>query len=71
MTTNSNLMDRLLNEKEVAELLGISTSTIRRRRLLGQPPKATKIGGAVRYRPADIYEFLNACPTIGGARRGK
>jgi|HubBroStandDraft_5_1064220.scaffolds.fasta_scaffold129024_2 predicted DNA-binding transcriptional regulator AlpA len=71
MTTNSNPLDRLLNEREVAELLGISISTIRRRRLLGQPPRATKIGSAVRYKPADIEAFLNECPTIGDSRRGR
>jgi predicted DNA-binding transcriptional regulator AlpA len=64
-------LNRLLNEKEVAAILGISVATIRRRRLFGQPPKATKIGGAVRYKPADVEEFLSQCPTIGAARNGK
>jgi predicted DNA-binding transcriptional regulator AlpA len=62
---------RLLNEKEVAALLRVSVATIRRRRLLDQPPKATKIGNAVRYKLTDIEEFLTQCPTIGAPRGGE
>jgi len=64
-------LNRLLNEREVADLLGVSVATIRRRRLLKQPPTATKIGSSVRYKTSDIDEFLGQCPTIGGSRSGK
>jgi predicted DNA-binding transcriptional regulator AlpA len=70
MPDNSTL-SRLLNEKEVAERLAVSVATIRRRRLLGQPPIARKIGNAVRYKLADVEAFLDLCPTIGGQRGGK
>jgi predicted DNA-binding transcriptional regulator AlpA len=68
---DKDILNRLLNERDVAALLNVSVATIRRRRLLGQPPKATKIGSAVRYKPADIEEFLNQCPTVGAPRDGK
>lgn len=68
---NTNPSSQLLTEKDVAALLNVSVATIRRRRLLGQPPRATKIGFAVRYKPADVEEFLNQCPTVGGPRHDK
>ncbi len=68
---DNETLNRLLNEREVAELLGVSVATIRRRRLLKQPPTATKIGSAVRYKPSDIEAFLGQCPTIGGPRGGR
>ena len=64
-------LNRFLNEREVAELLRVSVATIRRRRLCKQPPKAIKIGAAVRYKIADVEEFLNQCPTIGGPQSGR
>ncbi len=70
MTPENILRDSLLTEKQVATLLNLSLGTIRRRRLLQQAPKATKIGGSVRYKPSDIAAFLEACPTIGGQGRG-
>lgn len=63
--------NQLLNEKEVAERLGVSVATIRRRRLFNQPPRAKKIGALVRYANSDIEEFLNQCPTIGGGPNGE
>ena len=63
--------DRLLNEREVANLLHVSLATIRRRRLLNQRPTAIKIGSAVRYKSTEIEAFLNQCPTIGGQEDGK
>ena len=68
---NDQDLDRLLNEKEVAARLAVSVATVRRRRLLGKPPIARKIGSAVRYRLSDLEAFLDTCPTIGGPRVGK
>lgn len=71
MAANSGTLTPLLNEREVATILAVSIATVRRWRLLGHGPKATKVGISVRYKPADIEEFLKLCPTIGGARSGK
>lgn len=60
-----------LDEKQVAELLSVSLSSLRRWRLLGRGPRATKIGTSVRYKLADIEDFINQCPTIGGLHRGQ
>jgi predicted DNA-binding transcriptional regulator AlpA len=55
----------LLNEKQVAQMLGISVASLRRWRLLRQGPKFSKISVAVRYRPEDISAWLESCPSGG------
>jgi predicted DNA-binding transcriptional regulator AlpA len=69
MEPGQNNTNRLMNEKEVAAHLAVSVATIRRWRLLGQGPKATKLGGLVRYKPSDVEEFLNQCPKLGGGNK--
>ena len=51
---------RLLNEHEAAKRLGLSVATMRRRRLLKQPPAWVKIGGRVLYRPDVLDAFIEA-----------
>jgi hypothetical protein len=51
--------DRLWNEHEVARYLNVSVATIRRRRLLGQPPDFVKIGSAVRYTADSIRRLID------------
>jgi predicted DNA-binding transcriptional regulator AlpA len=51
----------LLNETQVAEQLGVSLATLRRRRSEGRPPNFLRIGTSVKYRPEDIDDFLEAC----------
>ena len=60
MTTQSNPLDRLLNEHDVARVTGLSVATIRRRRLLKRLPKFIKLGAAVKYRPADVAAWINS-----------
>ena len=55
-----------LDDKAVAALLALSVGTIRRWRLFGTGPQAVKLGGAVRYRPADVDAWIAAQPTVGG-----
>jgi predicted DNA-binding transcriptional regulator AlpA len=64
----SRNLETLLNEREVAGIAGLSVHTIRRRRLLRQPPVFLKLSSSVRYRPEDVAAWLNSCPT-GGARQ--
>jgi predicted DNA-binding transcriptional regulator AlpA len=47
---------KFLNEKQVAEIMGLSVKTLQRWRLFGEGPEWKKFGTAVRY-PADA---LNA-----------
>jgi hypothetical protein len=56
----STMIETLLNEHEVAELLKVSVSTIRRRRLFHQPPQWVKIGASVRYRPEAIKRLVES-----------
>ena len=58
MTTANKELEALLTEYQVAELLKVSVATIRRRRLLRQPPDYLKIGASVRYRVEAIHRLL-------------
>lgn len=51
---------RLLKEQEVAEILNMEVSTLRRWRVSGRGLRFVKIGAAVRYDPADIAAFIEA-----------
>jgi hypothetical protein len=53
-------LEILLTEQQVAELLKVSVATIRRRRLLRQPPNFLKIGASVRYRREAIQRLLES-----------
>jgi predicted DNA-binding transcriptional regulator AlpA len=54
---------KLLTEKEVAALLGVSASWLQKRRVNLLPPAYVKIGAMVRYEPSAIEAFIAA----GGA----
>ena len=58
---------RLLNDHEVAALVGVSVATVRRWRQLDTGPQYLKIGALVRYRPESVKEWLAARPTGGDA----
>jgi predicted DNA-binding transcriptional regulator AlpA len=55
MTINS-----LLNEKQVADLLGLSIQTLRNDRATRRKFPYIKIGKSVRYRPEDIEAVIKA-----------
>jgi len=50
--------DRLWNEREVARYLNVSVASIRRRRLLRQPPDFVKVGSSVRYEQASVHRVV-------------
>lgn len=50
-----------VNEEEAARILGFSLPTMRKRRWLREPPAYLKIGRLVRYKVADLEDFLNSC----------
>lgn len=60
-----NVIDPLLNEHDVARITGLSLASVRRWRLLRQGPKYLKLGASVRYRPEDIFAWLETRPTGG------
>ena len=57
---------QLLNERRVAEMLGMSVASLRRWRLLQKGPRFIKLGSAVRYKPDDISAWLASRPRGGG-----
>ncbi len=56
-----NTVEMLLDEKEAARRLGLSVATMRRRRLLRQPPVWVKLGGRVLYRQQDLDAYIESC----------
>lgn len=61
----NNTLETLLNEHDVANLLGLSVASLRRWRLIRQGPKFLKINSAVRYRAEDLKAWLESRPTGG------
>ena len=51
---------QLLNEKQVAEALGLSVKTLRSWRLRGVELPFIKLGKSVRYRLSEIEAYLEA-----------
>ena len=53
---------KLLNEKEVAEQIGMSVHWLRRKRITGGGIPFLKMsdGGAVRYEQGAVTEFINS-----------
>lgn len=61
-----------LNIDEVAEILELSVSSLRRMRLENKGPKSIKRAGRVRYRPEDVHQWLDEqdkATSRGGFRR--
>jgi predicted DNA-binding transcriptional regulator AlpA len=54
------MQPKLLNERDVAELLALDVRTIQNWRQRGGGPRFVRLGGAVRYRPSDIEAFVEA-----------
>jgi predicted DNA-binding transcriptional regulator AlpA len=52
-------MDRVLNQKEAAKLLGVSTRTLERHRVTGTGPRFTRLGRLVRYRQCDLADYVD------------
>lgn len=53
-------MERVLNQKEAATLLGVSTRTLERLRVTGNGPRFTRLGRLVRYRQCDLSDFIDS-----------
>jgi predicted DNA-binding transcriptional regulator AlpA len=56
----------LLTETEVSKHLRVSLAALRKWRVMRRGPRFIKIGSLVRYRPADVEEWLTALPAGGG-----
>lgn len=50
-----------VDEFKAAEILGFTVKTMRKRRWERKPPTYLKVGRLIRYRLADLQEFLDSC----------
>lgn len=50
----------VLNTKEAADYVGLSKPTLERFRISGDGPTYVKLGGAVRYRKAELDTWLES-----------
>lgn len=53
-------MERMQTERELAVALGISRRTLQGWRWRGGGPPFRRLGGAVRYDPAEVRSWLDA-----------
>ena len=65
--TSAQIKQALLTETESAKRVGVSLSTFRRWRRKGIGPKFFLLGGILRYRIADLDEFVACHVRQGGA----
>lgn len=59
-TSSTHGLETLLDEEQAGALLGLSISTLQKRRLTGDGPAYIKMGRAVRYQPSAIRAFIAA-----------
>jgi predicted DNA-binding transcriptional regulator AlpA len=52
-------VDRLLDQREVAQILKISVRTLERHRVDGTGPRFFLVGRQVRYREADLEAWIS------------
>lgn len=69
MTSNVVELRPLCDVREVAAALGVTTRTIWRMRDSGQMPTPIRVRGSVRWRRADVEQWIEAgCPPQRKAR---
>lgn len=53
-------MSEALDTHQAAAVAGLAPGTLRKMRISGEGPRFLKLGRAVRYRAADLEEWLSA-----------
>jgi predicted DNA-binding transcriptional regulator AlpA len=53
-------MESLLNQKQAAQVLGISVRTLERHRVAGTGPRWARLGRLVRYRQSDLIAWVDS-----------
>ena len=70
-TTTPAPVAELLNEREAAAMLGVSGRHLRRMADGGKAPRPVRLGGAVRWRRAELMRWLaDGCPRVRIMRGG-
>jgi predicted DNA-binding transcriptional regulator AlpA len=54
--------DRLLDDREVSQIIGRARSSLQKDRLVGGGIPFVKVGRLVKYRQSDVAAFLAALP---------
>jgi predicted DNA-binding transcriptional regulator AlpA len=54
-------VNRLLDQHEAAEILGVSVRTLERHRIAGTGPQYCRLGRLVKYRMGDLEEWVRQC----------
>lgn len=57
-------MEQQLNERQVAELLGLSVHWLRQRRCYGDGPPYRRLGRSVRYPAESLFRWLEQQPSF-------
>jgi excisionase family DNA binding protein len=69
LTTTNERQRGLMDERQLAEFLGIKPDTIRKWRVFKKGPRAIKVGHLIRYREADVEDWIATCPeAVTGSR---
>ena len=58
--------ERLLTPEEVADLLGISMSTLKYWRHRNKGPRWLRVGRHIRHHPKDVDAYIAGCESGGG-----
>jgi predicted DNA-binding transcriptional regulator AlpA len=64
-------LPQLLTETDAGRLLGLAPATLRNMRTRGRGPAFIKVGGLVRYRHSDLFDWIESRVrrTTDGTRR--
>ena len=54
------MLEKLYTEKEMADLMGVSSNMLAHWRSYGQGPKYMKMGRLIRYRREDVEEYFSS-----------
>ena len=64
---SEQILEKLLDQKQLAQLFRVSIGTLRYWRINGRGPLYRKVGHLVRYAPSDVQDWLSRRPTGGEA----
>lgn len=68
--SENNMNQPLMNDRNAAQLLGLSVSSLRRWRTEGKGPKIVRVGPLVRYRLSDLIAYIEHA-VVDPAAEGK
>ena len=64
MAVPAHADDRLWSVDDVSKYLGVPVATLYRWRCTGYGPKSMRIGRYIRYRKADVFEWLDSITSV-------